>query len=119
MFLKPTAPLVLKPIVTHVLGRHLFARGWETNWQRLRDYLEEHPDHVGYLTDGGVQDVPKQYLAAVETGIRNTAANGNKPMGKLALSTAEQWGDPHLEWKKREAYITAAKKIMNADSDCR
>ena len=99
-----------------IQGRHLFARGWEVNWELLVDYLEKNPTHVTYLTDGGDADAPKEYLGAVENGLRNTAKTGTKPMGKLALSSAKTWTDDDLLWRKREAYITACKKILKTES---
>ena len=70
-----------------------------------------------YLTDGGRDaDVPLEFLGAVENGLRNTATGGTKPMGKLALSSAEKWNHEDLQWRKRESYITAMKKIMQSES---
>ena len=69
-----------------------------------------------FLTDGGGDGAPTEMIAAVEIGLRNTALYHTKPMGKFAMTSAENWKDPNLKWRKRESFVTASKKIMNAES---
>ena len=99
-----------------LVGRHLFAKGWETNWEALRLYLDKHPAAISYLTDGGGDTAPKEFLGAVENGIRNTAKGSYKAMGKLALHSPTNWKDKELTWRKRESYITACRKILQSES---
>ena len=68
------------------------------------------------FADGGRAAAPKEFLGAVENGIRNTAKGSYKAMGKLALHSEERWNDENLNWRKRESYITACRKILQAES---
>jgi hypothetical protein len=69
-----------------------------------------------FLEDKGDEEAPMEYLAAIESGLRNYAMHSVHTMGTKALRSRAYWAkvDP---WRKREAYIALVRFLRGLKAD--
>lgn len=95
-------------------GRHRFASTTSLHFGELFKLMEAHPHLQRFLTDKGEGDVPVEYNAAVENGLRSHGCDLHA-MGTNAMRSADDWSAVR-KWMKREAYIAAARHKMGRSS---
>ena len=64
-----------------------------------------------FFSDKGTNDVPDEYLIAVEMGLRSFGSD-RYAFGTFAMDTEEEWHKRDLIWRKRECYIAMARHVL-------
>ena len=95
-------------------GRHRFKKHVEKCFSDLLDYIESNPTRIDWLTDLGAEDVSDEYLSLVEKGFRAYAPH-IFAMGLNVLKTRATW-EKVAKWRKREAYISMARYVLQRDN---
>ena len=105
----PCLQVLHKKIVN---GMHRFTVEHKTrhNFAKFIDLIETKPELRPFLTDKGQGEAPLEYLVAVEAGLRMTAKD-KFAMGTRAYDSEARYNSVEL-WRKREAYIGAARVIL-------
>ncbi len=91
-------------------GRHRFKKHVHVCFEELFSYFDADPDREDWLCDGGVDEVPNEYLALVEKGFRAYHPHVFA-MGQSCMTSREAWQSVH-PWRKREAYIAMARHVL-------